>query len=142
MAQVLKMDFFSHFHFILFIRMGKQRLGVPTTEGLASLLEHQGTMVPRIFRGPIHQGIMVPRIFKMAAKGTMVLRIFRGPWYRGFSISKFLESNFDTIFIQVPNSCYQNLGSISLIVWKLCAFWQRSDFSNFQPFFNHNFWLK
>ena len=31
---------------------------------------------------------------------------------------------------------------ISLIVWKLWAFPQRSNFGNFQQFFHHNFWLK
>ena len=48
------------------------------------------------------------------------------------------KGNFDTIFIQV----YTNLGSISLTVWKLCAFRQRSNFRNFQQFFHHNFRLK
>ena len=35
-----------------------------------------------------------------------------------------------------------NFGLISLIVWKLCAFRQRSNFGNLQHFFHHNFWLK
>ena len=39
--------------------------------------------------------------------------------------------NFDTLFIQVK---YQNMGSISLIVWKLCPFRQRSNFGNFHQF--------
>ena len=47
--------------------------------------------------------------------------------------------NFDTLFIQVK---YQNMGSISLIVWKLWAFRQRSNFGNFQHFFHHDFRLK
>ena len=47
--------------------------------------------------------------------------------------------NFDTIFIQVL-SFHQNLGSISLIFWKLCAFRQHNG--SFQQFFHHNFRLK
>ena len=31
---------------------------------------------------------------------------------------------------------------ISLLVWKLWAFPQGSNFVNFQQFFHHNFWLK
>ena len=50
--------------------------------------------------------------------------------------------NFDTSSIQVFNLCYENLDSISLIAWKLCAFLQRSNFDNFQQFFHHNFQLK
>ena len=49
---------------------------------------------------------------------------------------------FYTTFIQVFNLCYTNLGSISLIVWKLCTFRQRSSLGNFQQFFHHNFRLK
>ena len=37
-------------------------------------------------------------------------------------------SNFDITFIPVSNLCYHNLGSISLIVLKLCTFRQRSSF--------------
>ena len=51
-------------------------------------------------------------------------------------------SNFDTIFFQVFNLCYQNLGLISLTVCKLCTFWQRSISGKFQQFFHHNFRLK
>ena len=50
--------------------------------------------------------------------------------------------NFHTIFIQVFNLCYQNLGLISLMVWKLCAFRQCRKFGNLQQFFHHNFRLK
>ena len=39
--------------------------------------------------------------------------------------------NFDTIWNQVSNLCYQNLDSISSIVWKICAFPQRSNFISF-----------
>ena len=35
-----------------------------------------------------------------------------------------------------------NFETISLIVWKLCAFRQRSNCGNFQSFCHHNFWLK
>ena len=35
-----------------------------------------------------------------------------------------------------------NLESITFIVFKLCAFLQRSNFGIFQQFFHHNFWLK
>ena len=41
--------------------------------------------------------------------------------------------------IQVFNLWYQNLGSISLLVWKLYAFRQSRNFGNFQKFFLHNF---
>ena len=37
---------------------------------------------------------------------------------------------------------YSKLGSISLIVWKLCAFRQRSNLDNFKQCFHHNFRLK
>ena len=40
------------------------------------------------------------------------------------------------------NLCYYNLESISLRVRKLYGIRQRSDFRNFQPFFNHNFRLR
>ena len=50
--------------------------------------------------------------------------------------------NFNTIFIQHSNLCYQNLILISLIVWKLWSFPQGSNFVNFQQFFHHNFRLK
>ena len=50
--------------------------------------------------------------------------------------------NFDPIFIQVFNLYYQNLGLTALIVWKLCAFQQRSKFSNFQQFLHYKFRLK
>jgi len=50
--------------------------------------------------------------------------------------------NFNTIFIQVFNLCYQNLESMSFIVLKLGAFLQRSNFGYFQQFFHHNFRLK
>ena len=50
--------------------------------------------------------------------------------------------NFDTIFNQVFNLCYQTLESISLIVWTLCGFRQRSNFGNFQHIFHHNFQLR
>ena len=50
--------------------------------------------------------------------------------------------NCDTILILVFNLCYQNLGPIFLIVWKLCAFWQRSNFDNSQQFLDHNCRLK
>ena len=50
--------------------------------------------------------------------------------------------NFSTIFMNVFNLCYQNLKSISLTVSKLWAFWQRSNFGNFQQFFHHNCRLK
>ena len=50
--------------------------------------------------------------------------------------------NFNTIFIQLSNLCYQNLELISLLVWKLWAFPQGSNFVNFQQFFHHNFRLK
>ena len=49
---------------------------------------------------------------------------------------------FEIIFILIFNFSYQNLESISLIVWKLCAFRQRSNFGNFKQFFHHNFQLK
>ena len=39
--------------------------------------------------------------------------------------------NFDKICNQVFNLCYKNLDSISSIVWKLCAFLQRSNVGNF-----------
>ena len=39
---------------------------------------------------------------------------------------------FSEIFIQVLNLCYQNMESISLIVWKLLDFRQRSNFGYFQ----------
>ena len=56
--------------------------------------------------------------------------------------------NFETIFVKVFNVCYQNMGSISTIVWKQCAFRQHSNFGNFQQFFittfdwngNFKFW--
>ena len=56
--------------------------------------------------------------------------------------------NFDTIFMQVLNLYYWNLQSIFVIVWKLCAFWQRSNIINFQSFimitfdwnWNSEFW--
>ena len=44
--------------------------------------------------------------------------------------------------MQVFNLCRENLGLISLTVCILCAFRQRSKFSNFQQFFHHIFWLK
>ena len=50
--------------------------------------------------------------------------------------------NFNTIFIQHSNLCYQNLILISLIVWKLWSFPQGSNFVNFQQFFHHNFRLR
>ena len=53
-----------------------------------------------------------------------------GPW------------SINTIFIKVFNLCYQNLESISLIVWKLWAFPQRINFRNCWQFFHHNFRLK
>ena len=50
--------------------------------------------------------------------------------------------NFVITLLQVLKLCYQNLGSIYLIVSKLCAFRQRSNFGNFQQFFLHSFQLK
>ena len=50
--------------------------------------------------------------------------------------------NFNTIFTQHSNLCYQNLELISLIVWKLWSFPQGSNFVNFQQFFHHNFRLE
>ena len=50
--------------------------------------------------------------------------------------------NFNTIFIQHSNLCYQNLILISLIVWKQWSFPQGSHFVNFQQFFHHNFRLR
>ena len=50
--------------------------------------------------------------------------------------------NFNKISIEVFNLCYQNLGSISLILFKPCAFRQRINFRNLQQFFHHNFQLK
>jgi len=50
--------------------------------------------------------------------------------------------NFNTIFIQHFNLCYQNLELISLTVSKLWSFPQGSNFVNFQQFFHHNFRLK
>ena len=40
---------------------------------------------------------------------------------------------------EVINFCYQNLGLIYFLVFKLYAFLQRSNFGNFQQFFYHNF---
>ena len=57
-------------------------------------------------------------------------------------IQKIGTWNFDTIFIQVFNLWYTNLGSISLIVWKLYAFRERTNFGHFQQFSHHNFRLK
>ena len=57
-------------------------------------------------------------------------------------VQKLRTWNFDKIFIEVFNLCYQNWGSLSLMVWKLYAFRQRSNFGNCQQFFHHNFRLK
>ena len=48
--------------------------------------------------------------------------------------------NFDTI--QVFNLLICNLRSMTLTVWKLCAFRQPSNFDNFEQFFHKKFRLK
>ena len=50
--------------------------------------------------------------------------------------------NLNAIFIEVFNSCYLNLESISMIVWKLYVFHQRRNFGKFQQFFHHDFRLR
>ena len=60
---------------------------------------------------------------------TLINGLFLGKYKRKF--------NFDTIIIKVFNFCYQNLESISSIVWKLCVLQQRSNFGNFQQFSFH-----
>ena len=49
---------------------------------------------------------------------------------------------FDDLLILVFNLRYTNLGLMYLLFFKLCAFLQRSNFSNFHQFFYHNFRLK
>ena len=63
-------------------------------------------------------------------------------WLISRKVYKIRTWNFNTIFIQVFNLCDQNLESVSLIVWKLYAFWQCSNFGNFQQFFYDNFRLR
>ena len=43
---------------------------------------------------------------------------------------------------QRGSKVFKPMESISLIVWKLCAFRQRRNFGNYQQFFHHNFRLK
>ena len=50
--------------------------------------------------------------------------------------------NFDKNFIEVLNLCYQNFGLISVIMWKLYTFQQRSTLGHFQQFIHFNFRLK
>ena len=56
-------------------------------------------------------------------------------WIISLKASNIGKWNFDTILIQVINFCFQNLESISFIVWKLCTFRQRNHFGNFYNFF-------
>ena len=57
-------------------------------------------------------------------------------------LSESIKARDVEIEILTFNLYYQNLGLISLIFLKLCAFLQRSNFGNFQQFLYYNFGLK
>ena len=60
--------------------------------------------------------------------------------YFSWSIKNRDVKLWHNLLCQVFNLCYQNSKAISLIVWKLCAFRQRSISGNFQQSFYHNFY--
>ena len=59
-----------------------------------------------------------------------------------FKLSKISIPNFDSTNWRFKWRLRQNFTSLYFMVWKHCAFWQRSNFGNFQQFFHHNFRLK
>ena len=61
--------------------------------------------------------------------------------FDGLFVIKY-KINVSKTLIQVFTLCYQNLESISYIIFKLSAFLQRRHFGNFRQFFHQNFRLR
>ena len=63
---------------------------------------------------------------------TLFDSLFLEKYRRNKLLKSIGEIIVDTIFIQVFDLCYSNFESISLIVWKLCAFRQCIKIGNFE----------